>query len=159
MSISFLDTRTIKWTVRMLSLAKLVSTWSKDTERQVGCVITDQFYHILSTGFNGMPPGVADNEQQHLKDHLSMHAEMNALMRIPNYVNSFKVFIYGGHPCSTCARLLYTRGAADVFCPAIEEGSKWTAGMEVARELFKEHNVYYVPITNIDELLQPHSPQ
>ena len=47
-----------KWDRRMLSLAQLVSSWSRDPSTQVGAAIVDAKNRVVSLGFNGFPRGV-----------------------------------------------------------------------------------------------------
>jgi len=48
------------WDSYFISMAKLISTKSKDPSTQVGCVIVGPDNEIRSTGFNGFPRGVRE---------------------------------------------------------------------------------------------------
>ena len=52
------------WDHRMITLAREIAGWSKDTSTKCGCVITGPDHDIRSTGYNGIPRGinVYDNE-------------------------------------------------------------------------------------------------
>ena len=70
------------WDVRMLRLAKHISSWSKDPSTKVGCVITDVQNRIMGIGYNGFPHGLADknlDDREH-KYARTVHAEMNAIL-------------------------------------------------------------------------------
>jgi dCMP deaminase len=43
------------WDLRFLTLAKTVSTWSKDPSTKVGAVIVDKNRRVVSLGYNGFP--------------------------------------------------------------------------------------------------------
>ena len=51
-----------KWDPRMLQVAALVASWSKDPSSKCGAVITDMQHRIVSTGYNGLPQGVPDDD-------------------------------------------------------------------------------------------------
>jgi len=72
------------WDKRFLSLAANVATWSKEPRKKVGCVIVRPNRTIASLGYNGFPRGVTDSPNRladrTLKNHIAIHAEMNALL-------------------------------------------------------------------------------
>ena len=73
-----------KWDERFLELASHISLWSKDPSTKVGCVVVGDDREIRSTGFNGFPRGIKDDETR-LSDRsqkypLICHAEENAIM-------------------------------------------------------------------------------
>ena len=53
-----------KWDIRFLELAKHISGWSKDPSTKVGCVVVGGDREIRSTGFNGFPRGINDDEDR-----------------------------------------------------------------------------------------------
>ena len=50
-----------KWHYRFMEVAKLVSTWSKDTSTKTGAVVVGPDREIRATGYNGLVRGVDDN--------------------------------------------------------------------------------------------------
>ena len=50
------------WDKRFLELAFHIAGWSKDPSTKVGCVIVGEDREIRSTGFNGFPRGIDDDE-------------------------------------------------------------------------------------------------
>ena len=48
------------WNQKFISLAKEVSTWSKDPSTTVGAVVIGPDHEVRMTGYNGFPRGVAD---------------------------------------------------------------------------------------------------
>ncbi|MEC9336570.1 MAG: CMP deaminase, partial [Candidatus Thermoplasmatota archaeon] len=72
------------WDGRFLGLAAHIAAWSKDPSTQVGCVIVGPDREVRSTGFNGLPRGIADTEarltNRERKYPLICHAEENAIM-------------------------------------------------------------------------------
>ena len=73
-----------KWDIRFLELAKHISGWSKDPSTKVGCVVVGEDREIRSTGFNGFPRGISDDNERltdrNQKYPLICHAEENAIM-------------------------------------------------------------------------------
>lgn len=105
-----------KWNNRFINLALLIATWSKDPNKQVGCILTKN-NKIISTGFNGFPKGIKDDErlqQQDKKLELILHAEENAIL---NSIKSPKNSIaYVTHmPCVHCACILTQAGIKEVI--------------------------------------------
>ena len=125
-----------KWDDRMVEVARLVSTWSKDAERKVGCVITTEDYHILATGFNGYPKNVDDTDPS-FRLHKSIHAEVNAALRLPRMCERARVFVWGGHPCAQCAAVLLQKGCRYFYVPKILVLSKWSESMFTAYVMIK----------------------
>lgn len=83
-----------KWNNRFLEMANFVSSWSKDTSCKVGCVIADSENKIVSCGYNGFPNFIEDDEDvlydKELKNHLTNHAEHNAIEIMNDVHKSFK---------------------------------------------------------------------
>jgi len=74
---------TNKWDQRFISLAREISTWSKDPSTKIGAVIVNDDRRILATGYNGFPKGIEDTaeryENKEVKYETVIHAEMNAI--------------------------------------------------------------------------------
>jgi len=126
-----------KWDQRMVMLAKEISLWSKDNQRQVGCIITTDTYRILSTGYNGYPPNIDDDD---LNNRLlkTVHAEINALLSIPGTWRNLRMYIYGGHPCAQCASAILQKPITHLFCPPIDTETSWQESMIVAQQLLEK---------------------
>jgi dCMP deaminase len=72
-----------KWDLRFLELARHIAGWSKDPSTQVGCVVVGQDREIRSTGFNGFPRGIEDNEER-LKDREQKYPLICHAKRMPS---------------------------------------------------------------------------
>lgn len=120
-----------------LDMAAVVATRSTCLRRAVGCVLTDWDGHVLATGYNGRPAGLAHcNEAtlystapgQSFETHYpracpgarsesgtdldgceAVHAEQNALLQCPDVrlVDTCYVTV---SPCLTCVKLLMNTG-------------------------------------------------
>ena len=62
-----------KWDLRFIELAKHISLWSKDPSTKVGCVVVGEDREIRSTGFNGFPRGIDDDEERLNDREKSIH--------------------------------------------------------------------------------------
>lgn len=104
------------WDKRMMQVAKLAASWSKDRSIGVGCVIASPDHAMLSSGFNGFPRGVNDDvEERHqrpAKYKFTEHAERNAIYNAARH----GIKLEGGtiyipwYPCADCARAIVQSG-------------------------------------------------
>ena len=109
-----------KWDQRFIDLAFHLSGWSKDPSTKVGCVVVGEDREIRSTGFNGFPRGISDDNER-LTDRakkypLICHAEENAIMHAARIGVSLKgnTAFVTWPPCSRCARSLIQAGIVEV---------------------------------------------
>ena len=111
------------WNKRFLKLAKHISEWSKDPSTQVGCVVVGPDREIRSTGFNGLPRGIEDNDERlnnrEIKYPLICHAEENAIMHAARIGISLKdcTAYVTWPPCTRCARSLIQAGISTIIYP------------------------------------------
>jgi deoxycytidylate deaminase len=92
-------------------LAERISQESYAEKLKVGCVITDCFLrNILSFGYNGTPIGMNNNAEITIssnelktKDEV-IHAEMNAILKLPLIQNNTLNFFCTHSPCINCAK-------------------------------------------------------
>lgn len=100
----------------MLHVAVVVARRGTCKRRQVGCVLTNQRNHILSTGYNGVAAGV-----EHCVDYpcpgaqapsgegldlcQAIHAEQNALLQCPDVYQIHTAWCTTA-PCIHCVKLL-----------------------------------------------------
>lgn len=89
-----------------IEIAKLIATKSKDPSTKVGAVIIDSANRIISTGYNGFVSG--NNEkymtfERPMKYHLTIHAEMNALLFAKQDLTD-KIMYITHSPCSECLK-------------------------------------------------------
>jgi len=135
-----------KWDRRFLSLAKEISTWSKDPNASIGTVITDSSNHIVSFGFNGFPKGIDDSAVRlgnvEVKNKLMIHGELNAMLNATQSLNGCTIYIHGKPACHECAKVIIQQGITRVvYDTAIDHNSKWVASMQLVTELFEEARI------------------
>ena len=131
------------WDVRMLRLAKHISSWSKDPSTKVGCVITDVQNRIMGIGYNGFPHGLADknlDDREH-KYARTVHAEMNAILFMnPSPLYSLTMYVWPMPPCSRCAGPIIQAGITTIISPPA--GERWEESCRIGREMFNEAGFY-----------------
>ncbi len=123
--------RTLKrpdWDTYFLELAKLVSRRATCLRRSVGAVIVKN-RHILSTGYNGAPKGIAHCDTTGcIREKLKipsgerhelcrgLHAEQNAIIQAALYgVGLNEATLYcTTSPCSICAKMIINAGIKEI---------------------------------------------
>lgn len=102
-----------------LDLADQVKSRSPDPKTQVGAVLVDNNDRIVGTGYNGPPPGFAD-DQLNWQDRESVypfivHAEMNAILYSgARYDERAKLYVTVS-PCKDCIKLIAASGIKTIF--------------------------------------------
>ena len=95
-----------KWDLRFLEMAKLVSTWSKDTSTKCGAVIVRENKSVASVGFNGFPQKMSDADElynnREVKYSRVIHGEVNALLFANELVQGCTLYTTGPC-CDRCA--------------------------------------------------------
>ena len=139
---------TSKWDLRFIGLAQHISTWSKDPSTKVGCVVVGEDREIRSTGFNGFPRGINDDEDRLMdrekKYPLICHAEENAIMHAARIGVSLKdsTAYVTWPPCSRCARSLIQAGIKEIVYP--ETGKipeRWIEDFTISDSMLNEAGV------------------
>ena len=139
---------TTKWDLRFIGLAQHISTWSKDPSTKVGCVVVGEDREIRSTGFNGFPRGIDDDEDRLMdrekKYPLICNAEENAIMHAARIGVSLKdsTAYVTWPPCSMCARSLIQAGIKEIVYP--ETGKipeRWIEDFTISDSMLNEAGV------------------
>ena len=136
------------WDKRFLKLAKHISEWSKDPSTKVGCVVVGPDRELRSTGFNGLPRGIEDNEERlnnrEIKYPLICHAEENAIMHAARIGISLKdcTAYVTWPPCTRCARSLIQAGVSTIVYPEnIEIPKRWMDDFNLSLNMLKEAKI------------------
>lgn len=112
----------ISWDEYFMGVALLSAKRSKDPSTQVGCCIVDENNHIISTGYNGFPIGISDDEFPWDKGSLDsvnskypyvIHAEMNALLNAVTSTKNATIYVTL-FPCVSCAKMLIQAGIREI---------------------------------------------
>jgi dCMP deaminase len=140
----------LHWDARFLELAQFIANWSKDPSTKVGAVIIGQNKEILSTGYNGFPPGIRETEERlerPTKYIYTEHAERNALyFAALNGVRISGSTMYASlFPCGNCARGIIRTGIARVVAPKppapIGVPGDWRDECIIAKEMLLEAGI------------------
>ena len=136
------------WNERFLNLATHISNWSKDPSTKVGCVVVGPDREIRSTGFNGLPRGIEDNDERlnnrEIKYPMICHAEENAIMHAARIGISLKdcTAYVTWPPCTRCARSLIQAGIITVIYPKDTEiPDRWVSDFELSINMLKEAGI------------------
>jgi dCMP deaminase len=128
-----------------MQIAQTVASRSKDLSTHVGCVLVSEDRVILSTGYNGIPGGVADLQERMerpAKYIWTSHAEENAVAlaaRVGSVVKGSTAYVTH-HPCARCARMLIQAGIKKVYVgPGTT--SMPQEEFDVASQMFQEAGV------------------
>ncbi|SDF82525.1 dCMP deaminase family protein [Thalassobaculum litoreum] len=134
-----------KWDLRFMDVAQLIASWSKDSSTKVGAVIADPAHRIVSTGYNGLPRGLADDgarmTDRDVKLRLTLHAEHNAILFAQRDLLGCTIYVTA-HPCAHCAAQIVQTGIARVvFASSGSYEERWAADIQLAAELFGDTGV------------------
>jgi dCMP deaminase len=142
-----------KWEKRMLQIAKVVATFSKDPSTQVGAVIYNpERRTIITTGYNGFPRGTRDDaaiyEDREQKYPRVVHAEANAIVEAAAQgISTSGSYLATTHtPCCDCAGLLIQAGITSIVYEDTEDTMARLGG-DMARDMLKEACIPLIGIT------------
>lgn len=141
-------TNKVDWDERFFQLAQYIGSWSKDTSRGLGAVITTKDNRIVSVGYNGFPSGSNDTIEERYerpqKYDYTEHAERNAIYNAARIgVATMGCTIYvAWFPCVKCTRAIIQSGIDRIVCTAPDFDNK-TFGREfkISQELLIECGV------------------
>ena len=146
-----------KWHHRFMDVARLVSSWSKDTSTKTGAVVVGPDREIRATGYNGLVRGVDDDIPERLerptKYDFFEHAERNALYNACLTGVSVKgCTLFATHaPCVDCARAIIQSGIQTVITNKIvidetTPKNTWRDKLSVSAQMFKEAGIEYIEL-------------
>jgi len=134
----------LKWDLRFLELAKLVSTWSKDPSTQAGAVIVSPDRRVASVGFNGFPQNMADLPENYSnreeKYSRIVHCEMNALLFAKESTRGCTLYTWPLMSCDRCFVHMLQAGINRYVAPkpSAELVTRWGEAMERVRKYIRE---------------------
>ena len=111
------------WWDYFMSVAVIASMRSKDPSTQVGACIVNSANRIVSTGYNGMPNGIDDDDLPWARSADNIldtkypfvcHAEMNAIMNKTSYDLAGCTLFVVLFPCNECAKMIIQAGIVRV---------------------------------------------
>ena len=149
------------WHDYYLNMCDAVAITSKDLSTKVGCVITSPDHRVRSTGYNGLPRGLADHVapqySQEFNDKINMrltHRPMKMLITVHAEQNAFYNSSYLGvstagcilyvnslPPCTKCALAILQCGVVEVHYNCISVPDRWKEDTEQANEWLLEAGI------------------
>lgn len=155
---------TDRWDRHFLGLALKHSEISKDPSTRVGSIIIGPDREVRSSGFNGLPRGIADTNvrlsDRDLKLKIVVHAEMNAILNAARHGIAMKGctlytaatdetgMVWGGPPCTRCTVEVIQAGIREIVSYPFKSGfSRWADDLAFARDLLDEAGVIYREVT------------
>jgi len=141
----------LKWDLRFLEMAKLVSTWSKDPSTKCGAVITNG-NRVVSVGFNGFPQNMIDLPENYSnreeKYSRIVHCEMNALLFAKENTAGCTLYTWPLMSCDRCFVHMAQSGINRFVAPkpSDELVTRWGAAMDRVRVYIKESGAELVEI-------------
>jgi dCMP deaminase len=145
------DSRQLKWDIRMLHQAILVSTWSKDPSTKAGAIIADNNL-VVSAGFNGFPQLMPDNPDWYTdreeKYSRVVHCEINAAILARRPVYGCTLYTWPFASCDRCCVQMIQYGIVRfVFpTPTTDALARWAAALEKTKRYIKECGLDYCEI-------------
>lgn len=146
----------LKWYKYFMFIAKITSIRSKDPNTKVGAVIVNEDYHIIGTGYNGLPRGcddkdypwdIKEGEFLSTKYPYIVHAEANAIANSTCKVKGASIFVTL-FPCNECTKLIIQNGIKKVFYLEDRPDRDWSIA---SKTMFNDCKVEYI---NLGEMLK-----
>ena len=132
-----------KWDLRFLDMAKVVAGWSKDPSTKTGAVIVDPWNRIISTGYNGFPQRIKDDDRLNVREvkyEMIVHCEVNALIFARGDIQGCALYTWPFMCCSRCAAIMIQAGIRRHVAP-LNPDPRWEKSFELSTQLFSEANV------------------
>nr|WP_036256263.1 dCMP deaminase family protein [Mesoplasma syrphidae] len=113
----------LSWKPYFMTVAKASAMRSKDPSTQVGAVIVNKLNQIISTGYNGFPRGINDDEFPwinsgedwgNLKYPYVAHAELNAIVSARTDLTGCDVYVTL-FPCNECTKIIIQAGINRIY--------------------------------------------
>jgi dCMP deaminase len=135
-----------------INMLPAIAARSKDPHNQVGAVIVGYQGEIRSTGFNGFPTDVVENDyrwskESGLKYKFVIHAEINAIInaaRVGTRVGGCVLYV-SFLPCIDCAKAIINAGINTVYVDAANHrkvtSDKWEQDRPLIEAMFRESEV------------------
>jgi len=145
----------LKWDRRFLSLAKEVSTWSKDPSTQVGAVLVNKDKIVVGMGYNGFARGVDDSEERYnnreLKYKYVCHAEVNAIINAGHAAKGCTLYVYPAFVmppiCNDCCKYAIQAGVKEIVGHKADENSevaqRWKESILISRNMCLEAGIFW----------------
>lgn len=138
------------WDSYFMAMARLVAKKSKDESVKVGVVIVGPDHEVRSTGYNGFPRGVDENDlerwERPIKYQWVEHAERNAIYNAARMGTSTKgcIAYMESPPCTDCGRALIQAGIKEIVVTTqnpFKDRTDWKESIKFATDMLEEAGV------------------
>ena len=136
------------WDEYFMGLAFHIASRSKDESTKVGAVAVGPDREIRSTGYNGFPRGVNDDDptrrERSQRLMFTAHAEENVVSnaaRIGVPMNGCIIYVSFCMVCHGCAKPIIQSGISEIIMVDEECPERWQESDLAAREMFYETGV------------------
>jgi len=138
------------WDDYFMAMVRIVSMRGTCDRLRAGAVLVKK-NRIISTGYNGSPPGLphCDNDAGHLLEEghciRTIHAEHNAILQAATVsgVNTGGATMYSKYnPCMHCSKYIVAAGIKRVVIGKLYRGEKaveYLKSTDIQVDLYKEH--------------------
>jgi dCMP deaminase len=117
-----------------MAIAKIAAERSTCRRGNVGCVVVDSNKRIVSTGYNGVPPGSPHEPHKHTREECrAIHAEINALEYVANKDLTDATLYITRAPCHECYHALMCRGIKTVYY-AVKHSTTYDVTMQAIKD-------------------------
>lgn len=128
--------------------AKTAASFSKDPSSKVGAAILRPDGSLVSSGWNGFAPEVADTQDRldnrDIKYSLTIHAELNTILAARECLAGYAIFTYPYPPCAHCASVIIKAQLSKVYTYAVDKApDRWKQNFELGEKILKEAGVLY----------------
>lgn len=111
----------ITWDEYFMGIAILSANRSKDPNTTVGACIVNKNNRVLTTGYNGTPVGLSDDEMpwervgdfKETKYAYVCHSELNAILNYKGDLTDTIIYVTL-FPCNECAKVIAQSGIKEV---------------------------------------------
>ena len=137
------------WDDYYLDLAREISGRSKDPSTRVGAIIVRPDKTICSTGYNGFPAKMRDQESWYTnreeKYSRIIHGEINALVHSRERVDGYTLYTVPFACCDRCAVIMIEAGITTFVHPKLPEElrERWGESLKKTLQYYRECGVEY----------------
>ena len=131
----------LSWDETWMAVANIIGQRSQCSRAQVGCVVVDEDQQVLSASYNGPPPGssyegpcrmwcmraMTGGTSPSYENCPSIHAEVNAIARMPRTTKSKTIYI-NRFCCFSCAKAIAAAGISRVVFQVTDIDSHLSLG-------------------------------
>jgi dCMP deaminase len=119
------------WNDTFMSLTKTFAQRSDDPDTQLGAIVVDpKSKEVVSSGYNGLPRGVATNEANAVYNAARLGIELEDC-----------ILYCAWPPCHNCAMAIIQSGISAVIVETNVIRSSWKHSMEIALNMLHEAGV------------------